>query len=349
LGQLAAGSDSVLLTRPGITSDFKANLGIVVTVGNQEHFAAEYTNAVAKAYKNNGVSRKRPLARAADIRYLCDSDAATAKVIQDILGQVSEEINQIHAVYTLIFPSKVKEVYVYSAEPPIERISPVDFQDKLANPYAYLSLWAYSKCLPGLKRPLLTDSFSGETTIAWRELSPHTPKMYFDGANTNPIVSIADLLIRLLNTRFEATTEKLANQLDRERLPDFLPELSGRVETFYLGQKFLKEISPLTRERIDISPFVAHPVIFIVKEPTSVQTPDFITRAPVMDAVFHVALQLGGCTKFFEPSSDQKLIQPHDWFLWTGELGKRFVESLPGMGYTDLRMGSIDKVAEITV
>ena len=349
MGQVAAGADSALLTRVGIKTDFKANLGIVVTVEDQDRFAAEYPAAVVKACKNHGIVWKRPLGRAADIRYFSDSDDTTDKIIKDVLDQVSEDIRQVNAVYTMIFPSQVKQVYMYNAEPPIEHKNPVEFQDKLQNSYSYLSLWAYVKGLPALERPLLTDAFAGEKTMAWHELSQHSPSVYYDGANTNPIISMADLLVRLLSDRLERTGEKLADQLDRERLPQFLTELPDRVETFYLGQKFLKQITPLTREKIDISSLVAHPIIFIVKEPTSVQTADFITRAPVMDAVYHAALRLGGCTKFFEASSDQKLIQPNDCFLWTGEHGKRFVESLTGMGYKGLRMGSIDTIDQIAV
>lgn len=67
-----------------------------------------------------------------------------------------------------------------------------------------------------------------------------------------------------------------------------------------------------------------------------------------MDTVYHAALRLGGCTKFFESTVDQKLIRSGDCFLWTGEHGKRFVESLPGLGYEGLRVGSINAIDSIT-
>lgn len=68
-----------------------------------------------------------------------------------------------------------------------------------------------------------------------------------------------------------------------------------------------------------------------------------------MDDVYIVAAKLGGCVHFFEQRdpNDQRLISPDDFFLWTGEHGRRFIESLPGLGYKDLRMGELKDINEV--
>jgi hypothetical protein len=68
-----------------------------------------------------------------------------------------------------------------------------------------------------------------------------------------------------------------------------------------------------------------------------------------MDSVYQTAVRLGGCVKFFDStgSVDQKLIQPGDGFLWMGEHGRRFVESLPSLGYANLKAGDIKDIDKI--
>ena len=350
--QIAAGADSALLTRPGLQSDFKANLGVVVTVEDYENFLNIYPKIVAKACGDQQMPWARPLCCAADLRYFSGNDEKTITIIEEILNETAEQVKQVHVVYTMIFPSRIDKVYIYNEESPVVRLSPVEFQDRLQNAYAYLSLWAYSKCIPGLKRPLVTDNFAGEKTQAWKELvNQCPPRIYFDGANTNALVSLADLIVRLLDRRFEQTREKLVDVLTKERVPMFLSELDGKVQPFYLGQRYLREVAPLSREQINVSPLIAHPIIFVIKEPTSIQTSDFISRTSVMDLIYKAAVKVGGCVKFFEPRAalDQALIQTGDYFLWTGEHGKRFVESLPSLGYKGLHMCEASEIGNMTV
>jgi len=344
-----AGADAVMLSRKGPLREFKANLGVVVTVTDYKKFQQEYASAVRRVCGRHSLSWKRPFCRAADLRYFAGDDLRTMQIIEDIVREVNSEIKQVHVVYTMIFPSAVPKVNIYIAQPPVESLSPVKFQDTLAHPYPYLCLWAYSQDLPKLEFPLACDHFGGEITSAWEEIERRCPpRIFFDGANTNATISLADLLIRLLDERFGL--QRLTDILNETRLPDFLPELRDRLKPFYLGQKYLKKIVPMQRQKINYVPYVTHPVIFIVKEPTSLQTTDFISRASIMDDIYCAAVRLGGSVKFFDPkdSSDQRLIKPSDYFLWVGEHGKRFVESLPGLGYKDLNMCDAKEVDKIT-
>lgn len=348
MAQLAAGADGVLLKKKGPVQEFKANLGVVVTVTDVEQFQENYSSAIKKICLNHKIKWNRPYCRAADLRFRSDSDQVTHSIIQDLVREVESEVKQVHIVYTMLFPSSVPKVYTYTAEPPIIPETAVDFQDKLAHPYPYLCLWAYLQCTPGLNRPLMCDHFAGELTIAWQELEKQcAPRVFFDGGNTNALVSFSDILLRLLDSRFGQL--RLNETLTPQKLPQFLPEFSDRLQLFYLGQKFIRNIVPLRRQKIDLTPHIAHPILFIVKEPTSVQTSDFISRTTVMDDIYIVAAKLGGCVHFFEQrdSNDQRLIRPGDFFLWTGEHGKRFIESLPGLGYKDLRMGELKDINEI--
>lgn len=350
MGQVAAGADGALLIRPGPVNVFKANLGVVATVDDQEMFSADYSAAVKTACQDHGLTWKRPFCRAADLRYFSESDQATVGIIEKILKQIEPHLTQVHVVYTMLFPARVPKVYIYADEPAPKSMNPVEFQDALQGPYPYLCLWRYWRGSPGMKRPLVCDHFTGELTLAWKELEKEcAPRVFFDGANTNAMVSIADLLVRLLEERFNQSKERLPDVLHPKRLPDFLPELEDRIQSVYLGQKFLKQIVPLCREKIVVVPHAAHPIVFLVKEPTSVQTRDFISRSTVMDGVYRAAVRLGGCVKFFDPtgSVDQKLIQPEDCFLWMGEHGKRFVQGLPSLGYANLKAGELKDIDKI--
>jgi hypothetical protein len=349
LVSIAAGADGVLLAKQGPVQEFKANLGVVVTVNDLEKFPYIYSSTVKEVCNTYKIKWKRPFCRAADLRYVCGSDESTVSIIEEIVKRVELEIKQVHIVYTMLFPSQVPKVYTYTAEEPTIPETAVDFQDKLAHPYPYLCLWAYCRSIPGVKRPLVCDHFSGEVTLAWQELENQCPpKVFFDGGNTNAMISLADILLRLLDSRFGQV--RLTEILNPAKLPQFLREFGDRLQPFYLGKRFIRYIVPLKRQKISIIPYAAHPILFIVKEPTSVQTSDFISRTDVMDDIYTDAVKLGGCVKFFDQrdSNDQRLIKPRDFFLWTGEHGKRFVESLPSLGYKDLIMGEareIDKIA----
>jgi hypothetical protein len=350
LGQTAAGADGALLTRPGTLNVFKANLGVVATVADRQAFSDGYSAAVKTACRDHGLTWKRPFCRAADLRYFSGSDQATVEIIEQTLKQIEPQLTQVHVVYTMLFPGRVPKVFVYANEPTVMPMNPVDFQDALQDPYPYLCLWRYLQGSPRMKRLLVCDHFTGEVTLAWKELEREcAPQIFFDGANTNALVSIADLLVRLLGERFGQSKEKLPALLHPDRMPGFLPELENRIQSVYLGQKFLRQIVPLSREKIDVVPQAAHPIVFVVKEPTSVQTRDFISRSTVMDSVYQAGVRLGGCVKFFDStgSVDQKLIQPGDGFLWMGEHGRRFVESLPNLGYANLKAGDIKDIDKI--
>jgi hypothetical protein len=329
---------------------FKANLGVVATAADEQAFSNDFSAVVKRACQDHGLTWQRPYCRAADLRYFSGSDEVTAAVIEQVLKQVEPQLTQVHVAYTMLFPSSVPKVYIYTDEPAPVSMNPVEFQDTLQDPYPYLCIWRYWKGSPGMKRPLVCDHFTGELTLAWKELEREcAPRVFFDGANTNAMVSIADLLVRLLQERFSKSKERISDLLHPNRIPDFLPELEDRIQSVYLGQKFLKQIVPLCREQIDVVPHAAHPIVFIVKEPTPLLTRDFVSRSSVIDPVYRAAVRLGGCVKFYDStgSYDQKLIQPGDYFLWVGEHGKRFVQSLPNLGYANVTAGELKDIDKI--
>jgi hypothetical protein len=348
LGEPGAAADGAKWTKKGPVQEFKANIGIVVAVKDRDTFPSLYAKTVKTVCKNNSVEWNRPFCKGSDLRYVTGSNATTNKLIAEIIQGTRSEINQVLIVYTLLFPSAVPKVYIYTSEQPTIPLSPMDFQDKIEHPYPYLCLWAYLQNLAGQKPFLASDHFAGEVTSAWEDLEAQCPpSVFFDGSNTNAMVSMADILVRILNERIGQ--QRLSEVLDPTTLPSFLPELTGSIDTFYLGQRYLKKMVPQKRLKINTAPHIAHPILFVVKEPTSILTSEFISRSTMMDGIYNAAVKLGGCTKFFEQKdpNDQRLIQPGDYFLWVGEHGKRFVESLRGLGYKGLKCGEATDVEQM--
>jgi hypothetical protein len=254
--------------------------------------------------------------------------------LENFFKLVKELLESITIYYTTIPSTKVPQIKKYGADKTgVELVDPVTFLKDLEPSYPHCCAWRYVKDHPeDAMTPIHMDYFEGELTDAWKQIRtlPNI-RVYTAGDECNCYISTADIITKLVDQRLFEKRKTLYKTCIIDCFPDFPCNIR------FIDQ--LKFITPISREKLDVSGKLAHPVIFILKEGIyqeivgSAKEKEIIASSPLMSKVLDKAYAINGCPRFFDVNKDQKLIEKEDYFLYLGKKGLETAKYLRKLGY----------------
>lgn len=321
--------------RQGMSGSFRACTGVAVTIKSINKFNNAYSKSLEKACKKYKMTKKREVYKSFDILSALKLHQGT-DLLNEVLDGVTEQISRITFYYTYIFTDKVPMIKLYGTERSgVEEIKPVEFIKKLSPSYPHCCAWKYSSDHDDEMNDsqLNLDHFEGEVTMGWEIIKNSNLQVFFAGDEMHPCLAVADILVKLLDLRLY----KSRHTLMPEYIKKIFPTHKDVLEINYLGQKYLNFITPIKKQKIDVTPKLARPLIFIFKEQPPIQVKDesdMIRQSPLWNKICDFAYHKGGSVKFIDLNNkqDQELLQEGGFGICLGDKGLKTVEYLRNLG-----------------
>lgn len=322
-----------VIKRNGVTGHFESVLGVAVKVNDYDSFNKNYRAAIEKAFSENGVE--------IDYQYYCASDLSDITRKYDILDTFSREISKyvdrIHVFYTLFSKRRLEEVQVYGRMAKNKKI-------KLAastRTYEKLISKHLVQCFPAICAWRLTqylhpktvlfhlDSYGGHICEAQEELENdgYTRLVFPNGDCSNPVISTADLLLDLIDKRFEIQHKLLIF----DNIRGVMPEFGNNLLVYPISNKHLSKITPLEKKPIDTISVIKHPVFWVFKGEELINSITMKTSKAFRNLVDYAASQYG-VVKMFESGKDIEYVQEGDFGVYLNTKGKEIIDSYRKLG-----------------
>lgn len=346
----AVGIDALKIELGGGPKIFEGLLGIAVTCKDETSFIKLYRECMTKSLAELEIKTPRVVLKAYDVSKLAPEHEN--EIIIPFLDYLNKEIERIDIYSTRYNPKKLPSVSVFGEDQPTTK-SPVEFIRLISNGYphccGYWYLNEYSS--KGLGKMYL-DHFESCHTPAWDSLSKFKGlTVVYKGGNCNCLISSADLLVRLTATEVKRKNE----DFNREGLGRIHSDFSWfkKVFTHDLGgsTQILKFMAPITRREIELSKYIARPLVFIPTEslagvPTREER-DLFESLPVFDDLSNFLFFTKGSFKYFRPSVDIRTATEGDYFLVLGPNSESMYTYLKNCG-TKLTRMTTDELREKT-
>lgn len=172
------------------------------------------------------------------------------------------------------------------------------------------------------------DSYEGHINGAQEEIErkKYTRFVYTNGDCTNPVISTADLLIDLLDTRLRYQNQFLLFDNIRPALSEF----GNNVLVYPILNKDLPYITPLEPVTIENWNVLKHPVFWVFKGESLIDS-GTTKRSPLYRNLIDFAAGQYGIVKMFS-RKDIEYFQPGDYGVYLNTMGKEIIESYIKLG-----------------
>lgn len=325
MGQLNAilAADNILFQRGLGDRSFLGCLGICLEYSNQNSFADTYSKLIDNLIEKSGGVRSRAILKSYDIRKLYGSNVGT--YISD-LGEFTERLVvsgvKIHTAFTTLNPKIVPDgIKLYgTGKDPVETIRPIDFLKRLNTYYPYIAAWKAVRSGKFRNATILLDSFTGEQTEAWEDISTHHNVQIFPkGDSCNPYISSADIVTRYLNEylsshRLHLTEEGIGTAFEACNVLD--------ASVYYVGHGDFKKIVPSKKQQIFYEQFYPRPLCYLIPEALFEKDSEIVEQSPLYQKILDFAAEQNSGLKFFTQYEDIPRLHPGDLMIYIGEKGK---------------------------
>ncbi len=307
-------------------------LGASIEISNYEKFIELYDKSMQCIWDTLSEKRKRKI-----YSYQYFAQHYGVEKAQELcflfLKEIKKPIINADVYFTNIPEEKISEIYMYNNDRVKETKPTKEFLVSLVQPYAYMCAWKRYLKNKNNEETILLDNFQGETTVAWQTLWYKKPNIFYKGDCCNALISTADILAGTVDNYLSEKSfhHKTINKILGKEL-----KLHGK--TYLIGSKDLRFIVPTSREPINTTRWLKHPIFYIIKE-TRVSDQDYkdahhqVEYSPMFDEATNIAFKNNGAVKFYDQTVDYRNLKSEDRLIYYGDRGKELVEQLKNLGY----------------
>ena len=329
------GIDSIKLELGNSPSIFEGLLGISVTCKDEKTFVETYRACMAKAVENLQIKTRRIVLKAYDISKLAPE--RENEIFFPLLDCLNAEIERIDIYYTRYNTNKLPSVTIYGKDQPTTK-NPVEFLRIISNAYPhYVGYFYLTQYSSKDVNKMFIDHFESCYTPCWESLSHFAGlTVVYKGGNCNCLVSIADILLRITAMQLKEKNEDFRKE-GLERIHSVF-SWSKKVFVHELGGNttILRFMTPFNRRPIDLTPFIARPIVFVPTESLAgvpvKEERDLFEDLPVFDDLSNFLFKTKGSFKYFRADADIRLCKDGDYFLVTGENSEKIYAYLKKCG-----------------
>lgn len=244
------------------SSVFYTPLGVGIKIKENTSFTKVCLKRVADLAKQFGLSQKRAL---------YDSNALKEELAHrralpfcdQLVSKLQRYIECLHFTYVIMPPDQFPTVPVGGLKSPSVNIKSAHFLRCLQPMFSYISAWNYYGKTGRKDSKLLLDGFNSKQSHAWNDLITKVkPKIFPHGDECNPYIMLADIIAYLADSKLYCTKKAL----DEPSLNAVWKDYEFSVETHYLDINNASLYGWHSDDMIDTSPYLAHPIIFLLAD-----------------------------------------------------------------------------------
>ncbi|MGV8140948.1 MAG: hypothetical protein ACP5NW_00750 [Candidatus Woesearchaeota archaeon] len=300
---------------------FFSMIGCAVVTEDYDNLVKTYTQALQQALLKKDIETDR--------KVLCSNEILTMThgnfdVHEEIFSAIAPYISKLNIFYPVFNSKRIPKIKVYGKKRHIQEFTVKEFYNKhLKNSFPHICLWKIYSYIYGSKAQVYVDHFQSEITEAWDIISkyPHI-HCYIKGDMTNPLISIADIMCKLIDHRLEEGDLFLRE----DNIIKILYEVEkNKIFVHCINNKHLPKISMLHTNKVSLDKFIKRPIFYLYLDKGSKLDTDVILSSCPKFLNF-INLK-DGCVKFFIPS-DIYAIKNNDYIVYVNKHSKDDVDNL---------------------
>ncbi len=333
------------------TESFFSPLGVGVCFKNSDLFEKAYLELVSNGAINFSFQKTVPFYCSSQLKREIGPSKAT-KFCDTLVRELESYIEFVHFSYVILPPDKIPKVSVGGYKSEEKEVDTRKFLRDISPMFPYLTLWSLSQKRKLHDFAVHLDGFRSKRTIAWDEITKvTTPKVFPRGDECNPFISFADIIAFLTDVKLY-NADYTHRQLKPDNLKYVWEDYGFPVDIRFIDEKSLKFYKWYNDELIDLRPYLARPVVFLMVdeiekiEPKTRtlslnQTELEIAASEQKPRKFHeviqrmkpyylattYAYQMGGCVQFFDKYTDSDKMQDGDVIIYMGEYSKKIAQT----------------------
>lgn len=360
--------------RHGKRDVFHGLIGIALGIREPEDFKERYDRILESLFKNSKLYRKKKVYKSSEIGSLFPGRrdrvlAAYRQLARSLLKIPDVNINVYYMTLNLnllrerakarsVEPStpeatsqekqeepgseaKLITIYGEKGREGAKEVSVSDFFKKVKEYFPIVCAWKLCSFLNLWHVEIVLDGCKGERSHAWEELVSRCRKVTiaFSGDIYNPFVSSADLLVKWIDEELRES----GLPLNQGALNRVLTEWKGvtddleteHIHIVHLSNKDLKDIQPLSKERIDAFEhlYARHPIFFIFREERNATQRMEIEASPKMNKICDLVYEKDGSLLWWDPKEHSTLIEKGDVAIVFGAKGMEEAKFLVKLGH----------------
>ena len=201
--------------------------------------------------------------------------------------------------------------------------------DKLINSFPMICIWRIKDFLKQNNIHCLVDHCSLQNSDAWGQIQDMLINVFFSGDKCNPLISTADIMIKLIHLRLSKS--KKFYQYGNFRAE--FPELNNKVYEYSISHRHYREISPLDKKLVNLRKnYMTHPIFYVLNENKDFIDSNSLKSDPGLNKIYNLASQKGGSLKIYEKKEDLKHIKNGDYVIYFTENGEKIVRTMKKLG-----------------
>jgi hypothetical protein len=347
-------------SRRFVRKDFEALMGVGVTVVDYDAFVNSYTAWIKELFSNAGFQQNKLIYKSFDLNKLFGNQIDT--VYASFVDAVKNDIQFLDVYYSYFYPPDKHQIpesgildekeereqehlefikVYYKESTGSEYVSGIKFLNLIEHAYPLICVWDYAKRNMKFSSNIYVDHFETKPSHVWEDLIANKEKVkmniIYNGDRCNYLISTADILTAYLHDEIKKQNIFLNRQVHKILHNGF----SGKFETRFLGSKYLYDIAPSNKYVVNNLPFLKHPVYFVFGEGNedfkktypNTEEKKFLEDSPFMNEIYNQATRNNGSVKYYDPNTDNQIIQKQDKFFRYGPNGQNKIEYLKKVGY----------------
>lgn len=344
-----------------VRGNFQALMGVGVTVNDHERFRKAYDRWLDNIFDEVGLKRDKLIYKSFDLNKLFGD--RIFEIYDQFVEETKDHIHFLDLFYSYFYPSDghrstdktdfldekdernepiPKFIKVYYKEPGgIETVSGIEFLDLIDHSYPLICAWDYFSRNPNTAFTARIDHFDAKPSNIWCEVLKNKHKfkleIVYGGDKCDDIISSADILLNYLHEEIK----KNNIPLNRKTHDILHKNFNRKFETRFLGSKYLWEMTPSNKWVVNNHAFIKHPIYFVFLEGAEdfkkiypqMDERKLIEDSPFIDMLYVKAATDSGSVKYYNPNTDNRLIQKEDKFFYYDVNGRRKIDYLAKLGY----------------
>lgn len=254
------GIDSIAYTRRSADgSEFKAPLGVAVSIRNRNKFRKKYDDCLDELFDKYRENKRKNVYKAAHLTYQLKHK--TNEFIREFIKEMSSEFQRIDFFYTFFPPGVIDKINV--CRDSYHRTVDLDTYMKIVEKgYEHYCVWKYCKEYPLSSNNLFeVDHFSAKITPAWDQIEDlESLSIFYSGGECNKAISMADIILRHVQN---TCSGRLMHPSLVDSIGPYLEDVL--VKSWWMGYRrdYLNNMAWRDDFDIDLKNNIQHPIFWI--------------------------------------------------------------------------------------
>ena len=364
--------------RHGKQGVFHGLVGVTFVIRNPDEFRKNFDEIMKDFFKDNKISRRKKVYKSSEIGGLFPGNRDR---ILKAYGQLTRALLKIPDVEIIVYyltlnlselrvriagddEKKIKELEAQGAEAKLVNVygikgreglkldSITDFFAKLKEYFPIVCAWKRCSFANNFDAQIVLDGCKGEKSHAWEELVSNCGNfsIAFNSGLYNPFLAACDIVVKWVDeTLREHGLPLNLNALIRvlREWKDVTADLNTEhIHIVHLGNKDLRYIQPLSKERIDSFEhiYARHPIFFIFRDDMTEKQRSEIENSPRMNKIADLIYENDGSLLWWDARLHAPVIDEGDVAIVFGENSLNEAEFLVKKGGYKIKIVKAEEI-----